>query len=87
MLNIAVLMMKAEQQGQPTLVNSSVGTLIIQFAKAIASSCHKRRAKLSAQMDSKLKSKIEQKKRAHGLKTDRSVPEYSEDEQDFTLSM
>ena len=83
----AVLMMKTEQQGQPVSVNSSVGTLIIQFAKAIASSCHKRRAKLSAQMDSKLKSKIEQKKQAHGLKTDRSIPEYSDDEQDFTLSM
>ena len=76
----AVLMMKTEQQGQPVSVNSSVGTLIIQFAKAIASSCHKRRAKLSAQMDSKLKSKIEQKKQAHGLKTDRSIPEYSDSE-------
>ncbi len=83
----AVLIMKAEQQGQPISVNSSVGNLILQLAKAIASSCHKRRAKLSAQMDSKLKSKIEQKKQAHGLKTDRSIPEYSDDEQDFTLSM
>lgn len=80
-------MMKAEQQGQPTSVNSSVGTLIIQLAKAIASSCHKRRAKLSSQMDSKLKSKIEQKKQAHGLKTDRSVPEYNDDEQSFEMHM
>lgn len=80
-------MMKTEQQGQPVSVNSSVGTLIIQFAKAIASSCHKRRAKLSAQMDSKLKSKIEQKKQAHGLKTDRSIPEYSEEEQGFEMRM
>lgn len=87
MRNIAVLMMKAEQHGQPISVNSSVGTLIIQFAKAIASSCHKRRAKLSAQMDSKLKSKIEQKKQAHGLKTDRSISENSEDEQGFTLNI
>lgn len=83
----AILIMKAEQQGQPVSVNSSIGNLVIQLAKAIASSCHKRRAKLSAQMDSKLKSKIEQKKQAHGLKTDRSIPEYSDDEQDFTLSM
>lgn len=87
MRNIAVLMMKAKRQGQSISVNSSVGNLVIQLAKAIASSCHKRRAKLSAQMDSKLKSKIEQKKQAHGLKTDRSVPEYSEEEQGFTLSM
>lgn len=83
----AVLMMTAEQHGQSISANGSVGTLIVQLAKAIASSCHKRRAKLSAQMDSKLKSKIEQKKQAHGLKTDRSISENSEDEQGFTLSM
>lgn len=83
----AVLMMKTEQQGQPVSVNSSIGNLILQLAKAIASSCHKRRAKLSAQMDSKLKSKIGQKKQAHELKTDRSVPEYSEEEQGFETRM
>lgn len=83
----AVLMMTAEQQEQTISVNSSVGTLIIQLAKAIASSCHKRRAKLSSQMDSKLKSKIEQKKQAHGLKTDLSVPEYNDEEQGFGLYM
>lgn len=85
----AVLMMKTEQQGQPVSVNSSVGNLVIQLAKAIASSCHKRRAKLSSQMDSKLKSKIEQKKQAHGLKTDHSVQrDYSEnEEQGFEMHM
>lgn len=84
----AVLMMKAEQQGQPISVNSSVGNLILQLAKAIASGCHKRRAKLSAQMDSKLKSKIEQKKQAHGLKTDFSIQQdYNENEQGFEMHM
>lgn len=85
----AVLMMKTEQQGQPISVNSSVGNLVIQLAKAIASSCHKCRAKLSSQMDSKLKSKIEQKKQAHGLKTDHSVRrDYSEnEEQGFEMHM
>ena len=85
----AVLMMKSEQQGQPVSVNSSIRNLVIQLAKAIASSCQKRRAKLSAQMDSKLKSKIEQKKQAHGLKTDRSVQrDYSENaEQGFEMHM
>ena len=85
----AVLMMKSEQQGQPVPVNSSTRNLVIQLAKAIASSCHKRRAKLSAQMDSKLKSKIEQKKQAQGLKTDRTIrQDYSEnEEQGFTMSM
>lgn len=83
----AVLMMKTEQQGQPVSVNSSIGNLVVQLAKAIASSCHKRRAKLCAQMDSKLKSKIEQKKQAHGLKTDLSVPEYNDEEQGFEMHM
>lgn len=83
----AVLMMKSEQQRQSVSVNSSIRNLVIQLAKAIASSCHKRRAKLSAQMDSKLKSKIEQKKQAHGLKTDRSVSEYNDEEQGFEMYM
>lgn len=85
----AVLMMKTEQQGQPVSVNSSIGNLVVQLAKAIASSCHKRRAKLCAQMDSKLKSKIEQKKQAHGLKPDHSVQrDYSENaEQGFEMHM
>lgn len=83
----AVLMMKSEQQGQPVSVNSSIRNLVIQLTKAIASSCHKRRAKLCAQMDSKLKSKIEQKKQAHGLKTDRSVPKYNDEEQGFEMYM
>lgn len=86
-IRFAVLMMKTEQQGQPVSVNSSIGNLVVQLAKAIASSCHKRRAKLSAQMDSKLKSKIEQKKQAHGLKTDRSVPKYNDEEQGFEMYM
>ena len=80
-------MIKAEQQGQSISANGSVSTLIVQLAKAIASSCHKRRAKLSVQMDSKLKSKSEQKKQAHGLKTDRSVPEYNDEEQGFEMHM
>lgn len=83
----AVLMMKTEQQRQPVLVNSSIGNLVVQLAKAIASSCHKCRAKLSAQMDSKLKSKVEQKKQAHGLKTDRSISDNSDEEQDLEMYM
>lgn len=72
---------------QTASVNSSIGNLVTWLAKAIALSCHKRRAKLSAQMDSKLKSKIGQKKQAHGLKTDRSVSEYNDDEQGFEMYM
>lgn len=83
----AVLIMQNEHSVQTVSVNSSVGKIVLQLAKAIASSCHKRRAKLSSQMDSKLKSKIEQKKQAHGLKTDRSVPEYNDEEQGFEMHM
>ncbi len=83
----AVLIMQNKHSTQTVSVNSSVGNLVTWLAKAIASSCHKRRAKLSSQMDSKLKSKIEQKKQAHGLKTDRSVPKYSEEEQGFEMRM
>ena len=83
----AVLIMQHDHSVQTVSVNSSVGNLIARLAKAIASSCYKRRAKLSAQMDSKLKTKIEQKKQAHGLKTDRSVPEYNDEEQGFEMHM
>lgn len=68
-----VLMLQSEQQKQPVSVTASVGSLIFQLARAIAASCQNRRMKLDAQIDSKLKSKIERKKQAHGLKTDRSV--------------
>lgn len=83
----AVLIMQNENSVQAVSVNSSVGSLILLLAKAIASSCHKRRTKLGSQMDSKLKSKIEQKKQSHGLKNDRSISEYSEDEQGFEMHM
>ena len=83
----AILIMQNEHSVQTVSVNSSVGKIVPQLAKAIASSCHKRRDKLRSQMDSKLKSKIEQKKQAHGLKTDHSVPEYTDEEQDFEMHM
>lgn len=88
-LRSAVLILQSEQQEQPVSVTVSVGSLILQLAKAIAASCQKRRMKLDTQIDSKLKSRIERKKQAHGLKTDRSVQtDHSEDEeQGMYLSM
>lgn len=83
----AVLMMHNEHSAQAVSVNSSVGILVLQLAKAIASSCQKRRNKIRSQMDSKLKSKIEQKKQAHGLKTDRSVHNCDDEEQGFAMYM
>lgn len=88
-LRSAVLILQRQQQEQPVSVTASVGSLILQLAKAIAASCQKRRMKLDTQIDSKLKSRIERKKQAHGLKTDRSVQAgHNEDEeQGFTMNM
>ena len=59
------------------------------LAKSIAASYQKRRTKLDTQIDAKLKSKIEQKKQAHGLKTERTIQENLEndDDQNFTMTM
>lgn len=87
-LRSAVLILQSEQQEQPVSVTASVGSLILQLAKAIASNCQNRRMKLDTQIDSKLKSRIERKKQAHGLKTDRSVPDYNDEEyQEFEMLM
>ena len=88
-LRSAVLILQSEHQEQPVSVTASVGSLILQLAKTIAASCQNRWMKLDTQIDSKLKSRLERKKQAHGLKTDRSVQTYhSEDEeQGIHLSM
>lgn len=73
----------------PKNIKQTVDAIVAELAKAIAASCQNRRMKLDTQIDSKLKSKIERKKQAHGLKTDRSMQtDYSEDEeQGMHLSM
>ena len=88
-LRSAVLMMQTSVSLQSAPINSAVGNLIAILAKAIAASCQKRRMRLDTQIDSKLKSGIERKKQAHGLKTDRSVQtDHSEDnDQNFTMTM
>ena len=88
-LRSAVLMMQTSVSLQSAPINSAVGNLIAILAKAIAASCQNRRIKLDTQIDSKLKSRIERKKQAHGLKTDRSVQAgHNEDEeQGFTINM
>ncbi len=45
----------------------------------------KKHAKLNNQIDSKLKSRIEQKKRALGIKTDHSVKDVKNDDQNLSL--
>ena len=65
--------------------HQTITTSIRNLAKAlcllISQSYTKKLSRLNKQIDSKLKSKIEQKKSAHGLKTDYSVIEYSEDDE------
>lgn len=71
-------------------VEQSVSGIVLTLAKLIANSCKRKRAKLFGQVDSELKSKLEEKKLAHGLKTDRTVNqnEIENDEgQGFTMSM
>lgn len=71
-------------------VEQSVSGIVLALTKLIANSCKRKRAKLFSQVDSKLKSKIEEKKLAHGLKTDRTVNQNkieNDDEQGFTMSM
>ncbi len=51
----------------------------------INTSYQNKRAKLNNQIDSKLKNKIEQKKKALGIKTDHTVREVKNDEQNFTF--
>ena len=69
---------------QITAANLSPGIsgLIHKLAQLIAKNCMQRRAKLRSQVDSKLLSAIEEKKRAHGLKTERSAQNYDEDDDD-----
>ena len=51
----------------------------------INNSYQQKQAKLNNQIDSKLKLKIEQKKKALGIKTDRTVKEVKNDDQDFVF--
>ncbi len=84
--NYLLRLMKALSQlpvsEQITAANLSPGIsgLIHKLAQLIAKNCMQRRAKLRSQVDSKLLSAIEEKKRAHGLKTERSAQNYDEDD-------
>ena len=67
-------------------ITTSVKSLAKALCLLIAQNYTKKLSRLNKQIDSKLKSKIEQKKAAHGLKTDCSVIEYSgENEQGMLM--
>ena len=55
------------------------------LGELINTSYRQKQAKLNSQIDSKLKAKIEQKKKALGIKTDHTVKEVKNDEQDFVF--
>lgn len=80
----------SENEINKSTVKQSVSGIVLTLAKLVANSCKSKRAKLFGQVDSKLKSKIEEKKLAHGLKTDRTVNQNeieNDEEQEFTMSM
>lgn len=69
--------------------NSRATNMVTLWVKLLGSmindSYQKKQSKLNNQIDSKLKSKIEQKKRALGIKTDHSVKDVKNDGQNFTF--
>ena len=72
-----------------TAANSKVNNMVALWVKLLGSmindSYQKKQSHLNNQIDSKLKSKIEQKKRALGIKTDHTVKDVKKDEQHFTF--
>lgn len=71
-------------------VEQSISGIVLTLAKLIANSYKRKRAKLFGQVDRKLKSKLEEKKLAHGLKTDRTVNQNeieNDEEQGVTMPM
>ena len=69
----ADVMQTPEAQYTSVYHRSSLRMLAVSLGKLIESSYEKRRQKLQSQIDERLRSKIEQKKAAHGLKTDFSA--------------
>lgn len=68
-------------------VGSAMRSVVSALCKVISKSYDKKIARLNAQIDSKLRSKIEQKKAAHGLKTERSVQQDMDDDEAFGMRM
>lgn len=68
-------------------VGSAMRSVVSALCKVISKSYDKTIARLNTQIDSKLRSKIEQKKAAHGLKTERSVQQDMNDDEAFGMMM
>ena len=68
-------------------VGGSIRSVVSALCKIISKSYDKRIIRLNTQIDSKLRSKIEQKKAAHGLKIERSVQRDMGADEDFGMRM
>lgn len=66
-------------------VTNMVALWVLLLGGMINDSYQKKQAKLNNQIDSKLKSGIEQKKRALGIKTDHTVKDVKNDDQNLSL--
>ena len=80
-----------ELDSNPNIVidNSNVTNMVSSFIKLLGNmiyeSYQKKQSRLNDQIDSKLRAKIEQKKRALGIKTDHSVKDVKNDDQNLLL--
>ena len=83
---VEIIQANAAENYTRQTITTSVRSLAKALCLLISQSYTKKLSKFNKQIDSKLKSKIEQKKEAHGLKTDCSVIEYSgENEQSMSM--
>ena len=75
-------MRMAQVESTPGIdVSFSVQRVAFTLCQLISQSYTRKLERLNSQIDSKLRLKIEEKKAALGLKTDRSVQQYSDDEE------
>ena len=73
---------------QKTTIEKPISGIALALAKLIANSCKHKRTKIFSQVDRKLKSKIQGKKQAQGLKTDNTVTENQDnEEQGITMTI
>jgi len=81
--------LELDSNSDTVLYNARVTNMVTLWVKLLGSmindSYQKKQSKLSNQIDSKLKSKSEQKKRALGIKTDHTVKDVKNDGQNFTF--
>ena len=69
----------------PTCMASALTDLAYALARMLGEEQNRRLSKLRGQVDHKLRSKIEQKKAAHGLKTDHNVQYYQDGDQEQSM--